>query len=247
MQLVLLYYINLTIKHAGPMTKPVTRLFAIASAVFAAGFLPAGPAHAHPHVWSDMRSDLVLDDQGRAIAINIEWIFDQGYTEAATEGMDADGDGVFTSAELHPVVTENIRALKEFRYFLQTKAGGKDVEYADVTEYLQRINDDGRLQMIFVVPFAAPVDIKTTDITYKIYDPDFFIAYEFVKENPVAVIGDMPSGCTASIGKIEFDEQAQQTKEMLADKPADWQPEQPTDFGSLFAQPVNITCKPQAS
>ena len=246
-QWLLLYYATLMITGAGPMTKPFSRLFAITSAVCAAGLLWSGTAHAHPHVWSDMRSDLVLDDQGRAVAINVEWIFDEGYTEAATEGMDADRDGIYTPAELHPVATENIQALKEFRYFVQARSGGKDVPYADVTEYGHRINDQGRLHMIFVVPFAAPVDLTKADFTYKIYDPDFFIAYEFVKEKSVAAIGDLPKGCTISIGTVAFDEQAQQTKEMLADKPADWQPEQPTDFGALFAQPVNVTCKPPAS
>jgi ABC-type uncharacterized transport system substrate-binding protein len=152
-----------------------------------------------------------LNDKGEAVAINVEWIFDEGYTAAAIEGMDANGDGIYTSVELHPVVTENIAALKEFRYFVQAKAAGKDIEYGDVTEYLQRINDQGRLQMIFVVPFAKPVNIKTTELTYQIYDPDFFIAYEFVKERPVAVIGDMPKGCSASVGNVEFDEQVEQT------------------------------------
>ena len=205
------------------------------------------PALAHPHVLSDMRSDLVLDDQGRAVAINVEWIFDQFYTEAATEGMDADGDGVYTSAELKPVVDENIKALKEFRYFVQAKAGNRDIEYADVTEYLQRINDEGRLQMIFVVPFAQPVDLEKQQFTYSIYDPDFFIAYDFLKQDPVSVIGELPKGCALSIGTVNFDEQVQETRQMLAEKPVDWQPEQPTDFGSLFAQPVNVTCKPPAS
>jgi ABC-type uncharacterized transport system substrate-binding protein len=82
---------------------------------------------AHPHVWSDMRSDVVLNEKGEAVAINVEWIFDEGYTAAAIEGMDANGDGIYTSVELHPVVTENIAALKEFRYFVQAKAAGKDI------------------------------------------------------------------------------------------------------------------------
>jgi ABC-type uncharacterized transport system substrate-binding protein len=77
---------------------------------------------------------------------------------------------------------------------------------------MQRINDQGRLQMVFVVPFDKPVNIKTTELTYQIYDPDFFIAYEFVKERPVAIIGDMPKGCSASVGNNEFDEQVEQTQ-----------------------------------
>jgi ABC-type uncharacterized transport system substrate-binding protein len=205
------------------------------------------PALAHPHVYSDLRSDIVLDDQGRAIALNIEWIFDQTYTEAAIEGMDADKDGVYTPQELHPVVTENIKALKEFRYFVQAKAAGKEVEYADVTEYGQRMNDEGRLAMTFVVPFAAPIDLKSTGFNYKVYDPDFFIAYDYIKGETIGIIGELPKGCTVSLGTVAFDEKVQETQKMLADKPVDWQPDQPQDFGSLFAQPVSVSCKPAGS
>ena len=229
------------------MTRTTSTVLTIALGLCTAAVFAVPAGFAHPHVLSDMRSDLVLDDQGRAVAINVEWVFDEGYTEAATEGMDADGDGVFTSAELKPVVDENIKALKESRYSVQAKADGKDIEYADVTEYLQRINDQGRLQMIFVVPFKEPVDVTRASFTYSIYDPDFFIAYEFQKQDPVSVIGELPKDCSISVGALTFDEKAQETQQMLADKPADWQPEQPTDFGSMFAQPVNVTCKPPAS
>ncbi len=219
---------------------------AISGLMAAAGLL-SQPASAHPHVWSDMRSDIILDDQGRATAIHVEWIFDQGYTEAATEGMDADKDGIYTASELQPVVTENIRALKEFRYFTAAKANGKDIPYADVTEYGQRINDQGRLSMTFVVPFAAPVDLRTANFTYKIYDPDFFIAFDYIKGETVTAIGNMPKGCAINVGKLAFDENIEQTRQELAEKPADWQPEQPQDFGSLFAQPVSVSCKSAAS
>ena len=66
------------------MMRYLTRLFTMPLAIVAASQFAAAPASAHPHVWSDMRSDLVLDEQGRAVAINVEWIFDAGYTEAAT-------------------------------------------------------------------------------------------------------------------------------------------------------------------
>ena len=202
---------------------------------------------AHPHVYSDMRTDIILDEQGRAAAIHVEWIFDQGYTEAATEGMDADKDGVYTAAELQPVVTENINALKEYRYFVAATANGKDIAYADVTEYGQRINDQGRLSMTFVVPFATPVDLTTGQFTYKVYDPDFFIAYDYIKGETVTAIGNLPKGCAIHVGTVAFDESIEQTRQQLADKPADWQPDQPQDFGSLFAQPVSVSCKPAAS
>ncbi len=220
---------------------------ALSSGLIIAATVFSHTVAAHPHVYSDMRTDIILDELGRATAIHVEWIFDQGYTEAATEGMDADKDGVYTAAELQPVVTENIAALKEYRYFVAAKANGTDIPYADVTEYGQRINDQGRLSMTFVVPFATPVDLTTGQFTYKVYDPDFFIAYDYIKGETVTAIGNLPAGCVINVGTVAFDENIEQTKQELADKPADWQPDQPQDFGSLFAQPVSVSCKSAAS
>ena len=101
--------------------------------------------------------------------------------------------------------------------------------------------------MTFVVPFATPVDLPTGQFTYKVYDPDFFIAYDYIKGETVTAIGNLPKGCAIHVGAVAFDESIEQTKQELADKPADWQPEQPQDFGSLFAQPVSVSCKPAAS
>ena len=229
------------------MTIMPRQRIALSSCLIAAMSVFAQPASAHPHVWADLRSDIILDEQGRATSIHVEWIFDEGYTAAATEGMDADNDGVFTSSELQPVVTENIRALKEYRYFVAAKANGKDIPYADVTEYGQRINDQGRLSMTFVVPFETPIDLTTAAFNYKIYDPDFFIAYDYIPGENVVAIGDLPKGCVVNLGVVAFDEQMEETKRKLAEKPVDWQPEQPQDFGSLFAQPVSVSCKQAAS
>jgi|GEM_PF-1126188 len=229
------------------MTFLSRRQIALSSGLIVAAVLFSQPVSAHPHVYSDLRSDIILDEQGRATSIHVEWIFDPGYTEAATEGMDADRDGIFTSAELQPVVTENINALKEYRYFVAARANGKDIAYSDVTEYGQRINDQGRLSMTFVVPFATPIDLTTAEFTYKIYDPDFFIAYDYIKGETVVAIGNLPKGCVINVGTVAFDENIEETKKQLAEKPVDWQPDQPQDFGSLFAQPVSVSCRPAAS
>ncbi len=34
---------------------------------------------------------------------------------------------------------------------------------------------------------------------------------------------------------------------MLSSKGQDWQPDEEEDFGALFAQPVNVICKPKTT
>ena len=66
--------------------------------------------------------------------------------------------------------------------------------------------------MTFVVPFATPVDLPTGQFTYKVYDPDFFIAYDYIKGETVTAIGNLPKGCAIHVGAVAFDESIEQTK-----------------------------------
>ena len=66
------------------------------------------PASAHPHVWIEMRSDLVFNDQGQVTAMNLEWTFDDGYAQMALAGLDTNGDGVITAKECLAAVKNGI-------------------------------------------------------------------------------------------------------------------------------------------
>jgi ABC-type uncharacterized transport system substrate-binding protein len=104
----------------------VLRFCAAALACVALG----SPALAHPHAWIETRSDVVFDDEGRIAAINVEWDFDQGYSEMAVEGLDENGDGFYSAGELHPLARENLIALKDYDYFVKARAGARRFDTA---------------------------------------------------------------------------------------------------------------------
>ena len=85
------------------------------AALLAVGILGAwdSAAQAHPHVWVSMRSDIVFTDDGLIKGVNIEWVFDDNYTQMAIDGLDTDGDGVYSQTELDPLTKENINSLKD--------------------------------------------------------------------------------------------------------------------------------------
>ena len=149
-------------------------------------------AGAHPHVYIEMTSDVVFNDQGLISAINVEWVFDPDYTAMATEGLDVNKDGEMTTDELEPLAKENIEALKEWSYFVYGRLNGQKLKWADVTDYGQLIGTDGRLRMHFVVPAEKPIDPKTAEFLYRIYDPTFYIAIDFVEKDPVEAVGKIP-------------------------------------------------------
>ena len=85
-----------------------------ASAVFISAMAVSGsPASAHPHVWIEMRSDVVFNDQGEITAMNLMWTFDDAYAQMALDGLDTNGDGVYSPSELDPLTRENIASLKD--------------------------------------------------------------------------------------------------------------------------------------
>ena len=68
----------------------------------------AAPAFAHPHVWIAMRSDVVFNAKGEVSGIAVEWTFDDGYAQVALDGLDTNGDGVYSQSELEPLTQENL-------------------------------------------------------------------------------------------------------------------------------------------
>ena len=207
----------------------------------------APEARAHPHVFIEMTSDVVFNDAGQINAINVEWVFDPDYSSMATEDLDTNKDGMLSTDELEPLAKENIENLKEWSYFVYGRLNGEKLKWADVTDYGQLMGDDGRLRMHFVVPFLKPVDPRTAEFIYRIYDPTFYIAIDFVGKEPVEALGNKPKSCRIEIRKPPDPNDTGDTKAMLATKGKDWTPDQEDDFGIMFAQPVAVVCKPGAA
>ena len=76
-----------------------------------------GAASAHPHVWVTMETEVLFGPAKEITGFRHTWTFDEGYTSFAIEGLDANGDGVYSEEELKPLAETNIEALKEFEYF----------------------------------------------------------------------------------------------------------------------------------
>lgn len=200
------------------------------------------PALAHPHVWIEMRSDVVFNGEGQISGVNLIWTFDDNYAQMALDGLDGNGDGVYSDVELDPLTRENLASLKDYEYFTVVRFDGEKQSFGEITEYGQ-IYSGGKLQLHFQIPLATPLDPKAGKFLLKVYDPEFFIAIDYVKDEPVSVVGTMPKSCALDVGPVPTGEEVEKTQQMLADKGVDWKPEVAEDFGALFAQPVTIACK----
>jgi ABC-type uncharacterized transport system substrate-binding protein len=202
----------------------------------------ASPAQAHPHVWVRMQSDVVFNDQGLISAVNVSWTFDDAYAQVALDGLDKNGDGVYDPSELEPLTRENLDSLKDYNYFTYVRYDNKPQPIGTPVDAGQ-IYSENKLQLHFQVPLVTPLDPTRGAFVLKTYDPEFFIAFDYVKDEPVSVIGNMPKSCALDVKPVPTDAELEQTRAMLATKGTDWKPSEEEDFGSLFAQPVTIQCK----
>lgn len=196
---------------------------------------------AHPHIWIEMRSDVVFNGQGQIEAVNLTWTFDDAYAQLALEGLDTNGDGVYSQSELDPLTKDNITTLKDYDYFTVMRVNGAKQALGDVTDYGQIWSND-KLEMHLQVPLKTPVDPTRGQFSFKVYDPDFFIAIDYARDEPVTVIGNMPAQCKLVVKPVPTDAELEQTRAMLSTKGTDWKPENNEDFGAMFAQPVLIQC-----
>jgi ABC-type uncharacterized transport system substrate-binding protein len=171
-------------------------IFRLAAALLALAAI-AAPAAAHPHVWVTMNTELVYAPDGAVTGLRHAWTFDDSFSVYATQGIEQKVKGQFTREELAPLAAENVTSLKEFDFFTVVFLGGarkKDL-FADPTDYwLDYKNDE--LILSFTLPFKAPV--KPFDLVIEIYDPEFFVNFEFSKGDAVTLTG-APATCKFAV------------------------------------------------
>jgi ABC-type uncharacterized transport system substrate-binding protein len=199
----------------------------------------AQTARAHPHVWATVRSEIVFGPDHKITGIRHAWTFDEFYTAMAVQGLDADGDGVYSKEELRPLAQVNVESLKEFDYFTFVRLGKDDkpLPLKEPVDYW--IDYDGNLLTLhFTLPLAAPLDPKEEQVAVDVYDPSFFVAFGFATETPVKLAG-AASGCAAEIEKPDPDAEAD-AKALTEAFFSQLGPG--SNFGSQFAQTAIVKC-----
>ena len=142
----------------------------------------ARDAHAHPHVWATVRSEIILDANRQITGVRHAWTFDEMYSAMAVQGLDADGDGVFSAAELKPLTDVNINSLKEFDYFTFVHVGDADALPLKAPENASLEYDKSLLTFRFTMPLKTPLNAHGQEVQVDVYDPSFFVAFGFATE-----------------------------------------------------------------
>jgi ABC-type uncharacterized transport system substrate-binding protein len=206
-------------------------------AVAACGGAP--DAYAHPHVWASVRSEIILDANRQIVGVRQAWTFDEMYSAMAVQGLDADGDGAYSEAELKPLTDVNIQSLKEFDYFTFVHVGEGEALPLKPPENASLEYDKSVLTLRFTLPLEKPLGAHSQEVQVDVYDPSFFVAFGFANDVPVTLSGPAVKGCTAEVEKPDPETEegaAALTESFFAQLGPN------SNFGSQFAQTVMVKC-----
>ena len=221
------------------MLKAIGRHVALFVAVSLSGLTMA---EAHPHVWTTVEADVVMD--GRVIKeIRYRWTFDEAFSAFASQGLDVNEDGKLTREELQPLAQVNVESLSEYDYFTDLyPRGGKEKEYAsfgDPKDYWLSITGN-QLMLHFTLPVTSKVD-AAREMMLTVYDPSFFVDFTLAEKKPAKLV-HAQQGCSVRIkqaGSLDDDTMAQ-----LAVIPADQRdiPPELMEMTSTLSNEVMVKC-----
>ena len=207
------------------------RVLTLMLAVAACGGAP--DAYAHPHVWASVRSEIIFDANRQIVGVRQAWTFDEMYSAMAVQGLDADGDGAYSEAELKPLTDVNIQSLKEFDYFTFGKSGEAKFEFGPPADYWLEFKDKV-LTLHFTLPVKAGA--QKGGATFDVYDPTYFIAFSFAEKDAVKLV-NAPASCKVEVKRPLTVSGPQQTESFFNSL------SRGGDFNSQIANSAIVTCK----
>ena len=155
--------------------------------LLAGALVLGGPmAQAHPHVWITATSELLYAPDGSITGVRHAWTFDDMFSTYALQGLETKTKGVYSREELAPLAQTNVESLKEYGFFTFAKADGKKAKFQEPVDYFLEYKD-GRLTLHFTLPLKTPV--KPRELALDVFDPDFFIDFNFADKDPVKLVG----------------------------------------------------------
>ncbi len=216
---------------------PVKKLSIVAS-LLAAWCLSIGStkiANAHPHMWVDLKSRIVLHRDASPSAIQQEWLFDDFFSTALIEEAGLHPDGL--EAGLRGEISEIMMNLRPYDYFTLVKRDGVPMPLKWVGEVTAEIRGN-RVWMGFTVAIEGPVDLGTQKFSYAIFDPTYYIEMFHAEGETIPFDGRAPAGCGTEI------EQPNPSADAIALSQSPSLDANPDNtIGRLFAETVHVKCQ----
>lgn len=200
----------------------------------------APPALAHPHVFIDSGIEVLIDDQNRATGVRISWTYDDFYSLSviADKGLDPDGDGRLTKAEVAQLSGFDMNWDPAFPGDTYALQGDTDLTLSRPRDWSAEYAD-GKITSHHRRDFDQPVALSGAPLIVQVYDPGYYVQYT-IAFDPVLTGGQ---DCSATAYAPDITEADEQLKAALAEYTPDQDVE--ADFpaiGKAYAEEIRVTC-----
>jgi len=185
----------------------------------------------------DYQTKIVLDGTGQMTALKEHWVFDEYYTEFALKDFVSDKGTKLDHDKLMDLAEDNLKNLKDFDYFTKIESDGvkKAVKTpSEINSYLA----NGHIVLDFTLTLAAPLDTVRHKITYRIYDPSYYVSMLHTEKDPITIEGAKAAACEHKLETPKPD-----IRKVNLASAIDKNGQAPDELGSFFAQKVTISCK----
>jgi len=157
---------------------------------------PVSGARAHPHVFVAVKTIVLFGPDGRITGLRHSWTFDDMYSAFATQGLGG-RVGKPSEAELKELARVNVEQLEDADFFTFVRAGGRKADFAPAIDYAITLDAKKIVTLHFTAPFKEPASAGKA-FTLQVYDPTYFVAFDFEKTSPVSLSG-APQGCSLNV------------------------------------------------
>lgn len=202
--------------------------------------LGAGAAAAHPHMFFDAESTFVVDEYGRLVSIEIEYLVDEFNTldTLTSLGIDVDGDGVLVGDEAERLAATFAQGMSIYVFFVELRVGDASFVF-ETADAAEASLEEGRLRGRFVLRPAEPAPLGADGAQLALYDPTFFVEVRTL--TPPRVVGAGADRCAVAFDPFEPSAISAATAAALALLSREETPED-ANVGALFADRTALTC-----
>ena len=215
-------------------------LLALLALLFVASIPSNG--RAHPHVWIDMKTKLLFNENGHVQALEIFWLFDPIYSAFLTLTVNQIEKKGTTNA--HSKFAEGMASrLKKHNYFTEVTVNGKRIKTSHhstaTSGTLKTGKNKDRFWSRMTLNFSQPIDPKNQKFVYSVYDPTYYIEILHVEKEPAfELVGIKGDSCVGNLISANPDEEMRTFAASL-----DKTQSGGNQLGKLFAEKIVLQCK----
>lgn len=143
----------------------------------------------------------VLFDGQKLSGITFRWVFDPMFSAMLFTDFTPDSKGQFSPSVIKQIKADDFDNLENYHYFLAFMVGKKRLSRFDIQQFTPTMVNHSNLVYSFFVPLNLPVQPEDQTLRVTVYDDTYFVAFDLLHANDVAVKGDQAVSVALSIEK----------------------------------------------